>query len=83
MELDVQMDLLTHEIDEGTTVHEHMEYYECNVSSPAYWNEARRTQQADELGRAFVMFFSLHETLLAVHDLMHAETALAELRQAI
>jgi hypothetical protein len=80
-ELDVQINFLTHEVNKGTTEHEHQaEYDECNVSAPAYWTETHRTQTASELGRAAIMLSELNDTLLAVHDLMHAETALNELR---
>jgi|AntRauTorckE5430_2_1112549.scaffolds.fasta_scaffold25584_2 hypothetical protein len=83
VELDVQMDCITHLIDRGTTLHERFDSSESNVSAPSCWHEARQTQQAQDLGRAFIVLFDLHETLLAVHDLMHAETALSELRQAL
>jgi hypothetical protein len=82
-ELDVQMDFLTCEIDKGTTVHQHRDYDECNVSAPACWQETQTTQRADELGRAMIMFFELYETLQAVHDLMHAQEALDALRQSL
>lgn len=82
-ELDVQMDRLTNLVGNGTTWHQHFDYDECNVSAPDSWQETRRTQQAQDLGRAFIVLFDLHETLLAVHDLMHAETALSELRQTL
>ena len=82
-ELDVQMDFLTREIDKGTTVHQRYDYDECNVSAPACWQERQTTERADELGRAMIMFFDLHETLQAVHDLMHAQEALTELRQSL
>jgi hypothetical protein len=45
-ELDVQIDALSPHIEGGTTVLSHVDYDECNVSAPACWNEARRTQQA-------------------------------------
>ena len=82
-ELDVQMDFLTREIGKGTTVHQHRDYDECNVSAPACWQETRTTERADELGRAMIMFFELYETLQAVHDLMHAQDALDALRQTL
>lgn len=77
------MDFLTREIDKGTTVHQHRDYDECNVSAPACWQETQTTQRADELGRAMIMFFELYETLQAVHDLMHAQEALDALRQSL
>jgi hypothetical protein len=82
-ELDVQIDFLTREIAKGTTVHQHYDYDECNVSAPACWQEKHTTERASELGRAIIMFLDLNETLQAVHDLMHAETALSELRQSL
>ena len=82
-ELDVQIDFLTREIDKGTTVHQHRDYDECNVSAPACWQETRTTEPAKELGRAMIMFLDLNDTLQTVHDLMHAEIALSELRQSL
>jgi hypothetical protein len=82
-ELVVQSDGLSRQIDGGTTVLSHVDYDECNVSAPACWNEARQTQQAQDCARAFFILLDLHETLMAVHDLMHAETALSELRQSL
>jgi len=82
-ELDVQIDFLTREIANGTTVHQHFDYDECNVSAPACWQEKHRTERADELGRAMIMFLDLNETLQAVHDLMHAQNALDALRQTL
>ena len=75
-ELDVQIDVLSRHIESGTTVLSHVDYDECNVSAPACWNEARQTQQAQDCARALFILLDLHETLMAVHDLMHAETAL-------
>lgn len=82
-ELDVQIDVLSRHIESGTTVLSHVDYDECNVSAPACWNEARQTQQAQDCARAFFILLDLLETLMAVHDLMHAETALSELRQTL
>jgi hypothetical protein len=82
-ELDVQMDFLTREIDKGTTVHQHRDYDECNISAPGCWQGTRTTVRADELGRAMIRFSELYETLQAVHDLMHAQEALDALRQSL
>jgi len=44
---------------------------------------SHRTESADELARALPFLLELQELLLAVHDLMHAERALGELRQRL
>ncbi len=82
-ELDAQMDCITHLIDRGTTWHECFEYDECNVSAPACWRGKDQSQQAQDLARAFIFLFDLNKTLHAVHDLIDAEAALSELRQAL
>lgn len=82
VEIDALIDRLSRRIEEGTTRVERFDADECNVSAPASWTEARRTRAADELGRAVIVLLQFHETLLAVHDLMHAERAIAELRMA-
>lgn len=80
-EIDGLSDRIVGLIQAGTTEVAHYENDECNVS-PAYWTSQRRTRAADELGRALMVLFDLQETLLAVHDLMHAERAIVALRMA-
>lgn len=83
VELDVQMECLEVSINSGMTWQEHYDNDECNVSAPSRWHEPHLTQTSRDLGRAFLVLFDFYHTLLAVHDLMHAETALSELRQSL
>ncbi|WP_375691452.1 hypothetical protein [Pseudooceanicola sp. LIPI14-2-Ac024] len=81
VEIDVLTDRIARLVQEGTTTVEYVDTDECNVT-PAYWTAQRRTREADELGRALMFLYDLHETLLAVHDLMHAERAIEAMRMA-
>mgnify|MGYP003652714528 CR=1 FL=1 len=83
VELEVQLDCLEALIHQGTTYQEMFDNDPCNVSTTNSWQETRMTDKAKDIGRAFLVLFDFYHTLLAVHDLMHAETALSELRQTL
>ena len=83
IELDVLIDKLSREIAKGTKVVEVTDNDPCNFSSNASWNELQRTKEADDMSRALTALLELQEALHAVHDLMHAERALEQLRQRL
>lgn len=82
IELDVLNEKLEGIILAGTTEVERWDASVENVSALAVWTERYRTRQAEDIARAFIVLHDLQETLLAVHDLVHAEVALNKLRQA-
>lgn len=82
IELDVLNEKLEGIILAGTTEMERWDASEENVSAPAVWIERHRTQQAEDVARAFIVLHDFHETLQAVHDLVQAEVAINKLRQA-
>ena len=69
-------------ITEGTIMVDRAEVGEGNVS-PAFWREARMTEEADALSNALAVILELQFLLEAVQDRLAAEAAIEALRQAL
>lgn len=83
IEIDVLLDRIDRLIEVGITTVDRYDAVACTVTAPAVWTERRRTRQAEDVGRALVVLVDFHATILAVHDLIHAERAIARLRQTV
>jgi hypothetical protein len=81
--LDVVIETVSKRILEGTTTFEQFFPDEYHVNGGGIIRSQERTEQADGLARALPFLLELQELVLAVHDLMHAERALGELRERL
>lgn len=82
-ELDVLIEKVSHRILDGSENVEQFVADECHIDGGGTITHLHRTSDADALARALPLLIEFNETLLDVHDLMHAIRAVDKLRQRI
>ncbi|MGG7644774.1 hypothetical protein ACQ5SP_08230 [Rhodovulum sp. YNF3179] len=80
-DIDLLVDTLTGYIEAGTTAANQVIADEHHIEGGVVLTRTRRTRDAEALARAVSGIDGLRQTLLGVHDAMHAERALADMRK--